>query len=184
MSFQIIDLPKEQWQGTVIPMSYTADHFYDVSLTRKDDGFSLDVTKRPRETPFVFDPAHYDFPDKLYESWWEGAKARGVVEDGKLLAVIETCPEEWSNRLRVTELWVDPSLQRKGIGRALMDTAKEQAVREGRRALILETQSSNANAVDFYLSQGFTLIGFDACCYSNNDIARREVRLEMGILFP
>jgi len=64
-----------------------------------------------------------------------------------------------------------------------MDAVKERAVREKRRAVILETQSCNAGAIAFYLSQGFTLIGFDACCYTNTDLARREVRMEMGY-FP
>ena len=35
---------------------------------------------------------------------------------------------------------------------------------------------------DLYLSQGLTLMGFNACEYSNEDIAKHEVRLEMGCL--
>ena len=61
-----------------------------------------------------------------------------------------------------------------------MELAKNQAVAEGRRAVILETQSCNVSAVGFYLHEGFTLIGLDTCCYSNRDIERREVRLELG----
>lgn len=45
---------------------------------------------------------------------------------------------------------------------------------------MLETQSSNVNAFDFYLRQGFTLIGFDSCCYTNSDLQRKEVRFNMG----
>lgn len=71
-------------------------------------------------------------------------------------------------------------LRRKGVGKRLMDKAKEVAVRQKRRAVILETQSCNTNAIGFYLHQGFELIGFDTCCYSNEDIARREVRVNLG----
>lgn len=110
-------------------------------------------------------PEEYDFPDKLYEDHWENAYAWGVVIDGKLIAAIETCPEAWSNRLRITELWVDDEYQKQGIGHTLMEMAKEQLRRERRRAIILETQSCNVNAIDFYLHEGFTLIGFDSCCY-------------------
>ena len=49
-----------------------------------------------------------------------------------------------------------------------------------RRALILETQSANANAIGFYLHEGFGLIGLDLCCYTNCDIQRKDVRLELG----
>ena len=47
----------------------------------------------------------------------------------------------------------------------------EVAVSQKRRAIILETQSCNTNAIGFYLHQGFELIGFDTCCYTNNDIS-------------
>ena len=100
-----------------------------------------------------------------------------------MLACIETCPEEWSNRLMVTELWVDERIRRRGVAHALMAIAKEQAVLEHRRAIILETQSCNTGAICFYQQEGFRLIGFDSCCYSNRDPERREVRMDMGY-FP
>ena len=106
-----------------------------------------------------------------------------MLVDNELVAAIETDPEKWSNRLRITELWVAPAYQKQGLGKALMEVAKEQARLERRRAVILETQSCNANAIGFYLHEGFTLIGFDSCCYSNRDLARREVRIELGY-FP
>lgn len=40
------------------------------------------------------------------------------------------CHEEWSNRLIVTELWVSEPLRGKGIGKCLMDKAKEVAVQQ------------------------------------------------------
>lgn len=92
-------------------------------------------------------------------------------------------PEEWSNRLMVTELWVSDELRRQGIGKRLMDKAKEIALCQNRRAVILETQSCNTDAIRFFLHEGFELIGFDTCCYTNNDIGRREVRLNFGYFF-
>ena len=90
------------------------------------------------------------------------------------------CPEEWSNRLLITELFVSEEIRGQGYGRKLIDLAKEITVQNQYRVLMLETQSSNVNAVDFYLHEGFTLIGFDSCCYTNRDIERREVRFNMG----
>ena len=40
-----------------------------------------------------------------------------------------------------------------------------------------------AEAYGVYLHQGFELIGFDTCCYTNNDIGRREVRINLGFFF-
>ena len=184
MQLSIIPLPREQWQGEILPIGYTTEEYYNVTLNREKTGFSIRIQKERFAQPVTHTPEEYDFPDKLYQEHWAGACAWGGVENGKLAAAIEIWAEEWSNRLRVTELWVAPHLQKQGLGRALMNVAKEQAQRENRRAVILETQSCNVNAVDFYLHEGFTLIGMDTCCYSNTDLARKEVRLELGWFPP
>jgi len=180
MEENIIFLPKEIWRDHVIPICYTTKEYYDVAVEHGVNGFAVRMEKKLFDSPVTHTPEEYDFPDKLYADWWQDAGAWGVVEEGKLIAAIETCPEIWSNRLRVTELWVEEGHRRRGVGHALMALAKNQAKAEGRRAVILETQSCNVNAIAFYLHEGFTLIGFDTCCYSNRDIERREVRLELG----
>lgn len=185
--YEIVHLPKDQWEGTVIPMRYTTEEYFDVSIDNTANGCGVKMNLCKFDSPVTHYPEEYDFPDKLYQAHWEKAYAWGIVQDGdgnpELLACIETCPEEWSNRLMVTELWVHESLRRKGIGHALMAIAKEQAILEHRRAIILETQSCNVGAIRFYQQEGFELIGFDSCCYSNRDIERKEVRLDLGY-FP
>ena len=86
-----------------------------------------------------------------------------------------------SNRLRVTSIWVAEKYRRKGFGKNLLTLAKSKALELGCRALMLETQSCNDKAIAFYLSQGLTLFGFDRSCYSNSDIEKHEVRLELGM---
>ena len=63
----------------------------------------------------------------------------------------------------------------------LMKRAVEVAKERGARMLILETQSNNAVAIDFYLRLGFQLVGFDVAAYSNEDVDKKEVRLELGL---
>lgn len=179
MQYKIVHLPKERWKGQVLPIGYRTREYYDVAINRGREEFTIAIKKKKLEEPVTHTPEEYDFPDRLYDEYWKNACAWGVVEEGKLAAAIETCPLEF-NRLRVTELWVDEKYQKQGIGHALMELAKEQALIENRRAVILETQSCNTNAIAFYLHEGFTLIGFDSCCYRNNDIDRKEVRLELG----
>ena len=183
--YEIVALPKEQWKGTPIPMATRSDSYYDFEISPLDhDGCTISIVRKPAEQDIVHTPEEYDFPDGLYQDHWEKAEAYGVVgAGGEMLACIEVCPEEWSNRLMVTELWVSEGLRRKGIGKRLMDKAKEIAVNQKRRAVILETQSCNTKAIAFYLSQGFELIGFDTCCYTNDDIGKKEVRLNFGFFF-
>lgn len=182
-AYEIVPLPKEKWQGTPISMRYTTTEYYDVVMEQTGNGFQVTLEKKAFAEPVTHTPEEYDFPDKLYQEHWEKAYAWGIVQDGEMIACIETCPEEWSNRLMVTELWVHEDYRRQGIAHALMALAKEQVRRERRRALILETQSCNVGAIAFYMQEGFTLIGFDSCCYQNRDLERKEVRLDLGILY-
>ena len=183
MKYEITELPKDEWEGTYIDFDYPASEYFDVVLTEDDNSFRVEMVKKQFENPFIHKDEG-DFPSKLFPDYWEGARVFGIVdrEGGKkeLLACIEIWSEEWSNRMMVTELWVSEKLRRQGIGTALMNKAKEIAKEQNRRAIILETQSCNVVAIAFYRSQGFKLIGFDTCCYTNKDIEKREVRFNMG----
>lgn len=180
MEYEIIHLSKEKWKGTIIPIRYTTDKYYVVIVNKTGKGFAIDIEKKDFAEPVTHTPEEYNYPDKLYEDHLENAYAWGVLVNDELVAAMETDQELWSNRLRITELWVAENYQKQGIGHALIEMAKEQARRQRRRAIILETQSCNVNAIDFYQHEGFTLIGMDTCCYKNNDLQRKEVRLEFG----
>lgn len=187
MEYKIIHLPKEQWQDHILPCDYEAVQYYDVAVERHQtdfaaSGFSITIEKKYLASPLVYSSSEEDFPDRLYQKHWEDACAWGVIENGELIATIETCPEKWSNRLRVTEVWVAEGYRKQGIGHAMMEIVKEQAQLERRRAVVLETQSCNTEAVDFYLHEGFTLIGLDTCGYGNDDLQRKKVHLELGWL--
>ena len=173
-------LRKDIWKGTLLPIEYTSKEYYDVNMQRTDDGFQISIQKKKFTKPFIHRLEDCEYQDKLYEDWWEDAEAFGIIEDNKLLAAIEICPESWTNRLIITELFVDEKLRGQGYGKKLLNIAKKITVEKNYRTLILETQSSNINAVDFYLHAGFTLIGFDCCCYTNTDLERKEIRLNMG----
>lgn len=180
MDIRIVNLPKDKWKGTIIPIEYTTEQFYDVIVEHKNDKFTIEIDKKSFAEPVSHTAEEYDYPDKLYEDHWENAYAWGVLKEDKLIAAIETVPEGWSKRLRITELWVDDQYHKQGIGHRLIEMAKEQLRRDRHRAIILETQSCNVNAIEFYLHEGFALVGMDACNYTNNDIERKEVRLEFA----
>ncbi len=154
MDYNIQYLPKEEWKGTPLPMKYTTEEYFDLEIVENTDSFQVQMVKKRFETPVTHTPEEYDFPDSLYQNHWDKAEAFGIVSEEnnkkELLACIEICPEEWSNRLMITELWVSNKLQRKGIGTRLMNLAKEKAKVQGRRAIILETQSCNVVAISFY----------------------------------
>ncbi len=74
------------------------------------EGCTVSIVRKLAEKEIVHTPEEYGFPDALYLDQWQGAKAYGVVNNaGEMMACIEVCPEKWSNRLMVTELWVSDS---------------------------------------------------------------------------
>ena len=130
MNYEIIPLPKDRWKGTAIPLVTRSDSYYDFELSPLNgEGCTVSIVRKTAEKEIVHTPEEYDFPDSLYQDHWEGAEAYGVVSDaGELMACIEVCPEEWSNRLMVTELWVSEVLRGKDIGKRLMDNVQNVVI--------------------------------------------------------
>ena len=176
MNSDVKTLIKEKWQGYELVFRYETAHYYDADIKHDPSGFYASFTKKP--FPALI---RKEFKDRLFPDHWEDAQAFGVFDGDQLIACLEIWEEEWSNRLRVTELWVDEKYRRQGIGKELIYFAKSKAQEFGCRALILETQSCNEKAIAFYLSQGLKLFGFDRSCYGNSDVEKHEVRIELGM---
>ena len=94
--------------------------------------------------------------------------------------IYEDNSEGWSNRLRVWDILLEKEYRRFGYGKLLMDKAKEIAKNKELRLVILETQTCNYKAIEFYKAQGFKFVGTDLTCYSNNDVENKDVRIELG----
>lgn len=180
MTDHIIELERDKWQDHLLEFRYISHYYYDVEVANNNGNFKVSFIKKPFDIPYVKTP--HD-SDRLFQPYLEKPRAWGIIDNGQLIAAIETHTEEWSNRLIVSELWVHDDYRRKGIASALMNFAVKRAKDEKRRALKLETQSCNEGGIAFYLNYGFNLIGFDTCAYQNDDIARKEVRMELGMLF-
>lgn len=172
----IIELDRSH-KGKAILFTYTTTHYYDVRTLAYDGvgGFQL------ARVPFA-EPQTKQFESCLFEDYLEGPRLFCAQEDGEWLGVAEVSRESWNNRLRVSNLWVREEWRYQGIGKLLMARVIEVARELGCRAVVLETQSCNDPAIRFYRSCGFSLIGLDTISYTNQDVARHEVRLEMGLI--
>lgn len=116
---------------------------------------------------------------ELYQDYFENASAFSLNNNGQVLGYLEVDRELWNSRLRITEILILDEFRAKGYGTLLIDKAKEIAKNEGFREIILETQSCNSKAIEFYIKNGFKINGIDLTCYSNDDVEKKEVRLEM-----
>ncbi|MFH0992718.1 MAG: GNAT family N-acetyltransferase [bacterium] len=173
--FDIVSLEKEAYRGHVTRCEYVTTGHYRVAASAAGDGFVFQLM------PEAFAaPVKKAFDMHLYPDYFENAEAYGVFVKDILIAVIEINHETWNNRLRITDIWVLDAWRGHGLGKELMNLAKQRARMLGCRMIVLETQSCNLLAIGFYQKQGFAFIGIDTACYSNDDIAKEEVRIEMG----
>lgn len=108
-----------------------------------------------------------------------GCQIFGIEDDGNIVGWLTIGKESWSDRLRIFELLIIEEYRDKGYGKLLVKKAEEVAKEKGCYCVILETQTDNYNAIEFYKKCGFKLFGCDLNCYQHNDIERNEVRIEM-----
>ncbi len=176
---RFVELPKEQYAGYELKFEYDTSAYYDIAISGDGDGFSVAFALKsiPRQ--------HKTFTASLYAPYLDDPRAFALqTNEGALAAIMEVSKENRNNRLRVSNLLVFDGFRRRGYGTLLLCKAKALARSLSCRALILETQSCNTGAIRFYLSQGLTLMGFNACEYSNEDLEKHEARMEMGLLIP
>ncbi|MCJ7696689.1 MAG: GNAT family N-acetyltransferase [Anaerolineaceae bacterium] len=169
----IIELDKTQYKGFELHFKYQTDTYYDV-LRDEDSLFSIRLVKKPFKEEIL-----KEFVDHLFADHLEDPSAFSINSPEAVLGYLEVDREAWHNRLRITELLILPEYLNKGYGSLLMQHAKAIAAQAGYREIVLETQTCNTIAIDFYLGCGFVVNGIDLTAYSNEDVMKKEVRIEM-----
>jgi ribosomal protein S18 acetylase RimI-like enzyme len=174
--FEIAELAKNDVHLKEIGSKYTSSHYYDVSVRGNSECWRIELTRK------AFDETlNKDYHDKLFEDHVQEPRVFAARAGDKEVGWIELGYDRWNNRMRVWEFLVAEDFRKKGIGTLLMNHAIRIAREKGARMLVLETQTNNATAIDFYLRFGFQFMGLDTTAYSNDDVGKREVRLEMGM---
>jgi ribosomal protein S18 acetylase RimI-like enzyme len=173
---EVVELHRDDECLPTLQDKYTTDSYYDLVVTREHGSWGFKLCLKPFEKPL-----EKSYTGKFFEAHLEEPMVFAVLLNGGQVGWIELGYDKWNNRMRVWEFLVEEKSRRKGIGTVLMKHAVEVARQKGARMLVLETQSCNTPAIKFYVKQGFDLIGFDMAAYSNEDIKRREVRLEFGL---
>jgi ribosomal protein S18 acetylase RimI-like enzyme len=173
---KIIELDKKDYEGYKIEYVYITKSYYDVKI--KDRGNFLFILKRKNRWRKI----EKKFEAKLFEPYIVNSRVFAIKDNKKIVAVIEGNKEEWNQTYRIWNLNVEKKYRRQSYGKTLFDYILKVAKKEKCRAIILEVQSCNIAAIDFYLKQGMKFIGLNTISYSNQDIKKKEVRLEMGLL--
>lgn len=172
---KIVELVKNDAYPERLISRYSTPSCYDLSICRDVKFWKIELVLKPLE-----EVREKTFEDRLFEDHVEEPRVFAALVSNKQVGWIELGSHKWNNRMRVWEFLVEEEFRRRGIGTLLMKHAAKITKEKGARMLVLETQTCNVPAISFYLKFGFELIGFDATAYSNEDLEKKEVRLELG----
>ena len=118
--------------------------------------------------------------EEVFEPYKEGSEFYLAELNGEEAAIMVIQKMEWNNTLLIHDLYVGERFKRTGIGKELLELAKKRAAELGVRSIVLETQTSNFPAIQFYINSGFEVMGLNTISYSNEDVENKEVRIEMA----
>ncbi len=172
----IVELRKDDPYLRELRSKYLTSGYFDLAVSRGCECWRVELTLRPLEKTI-----EKNYQGKLFEDHIEEPRVFAAMLNNRQVGWIELSYHKWNNTMRVWELLVEEEFRGKGLGTALMKHAVKVAKERRARVLVLETQTCNVPAISFYLKFGFELIGFDTAAYSNEDIEKKEVRLELGL---
>ena len=69
MKYTIEKLDRDVWKETCIPVAWTSEYYYDITVDRTEDGFSIPIVKKKFDRPFFHDPNAYEYPVEGHRIW-------------------------------------------------------------------------------------------------------------------
>lgn len=93
--------------------------------------------------------------EELKERFDNGIKMYGYYNEEKLIAYLSL--EEKEDEIKIRDIVVLPEYQNKGIGRILLEWAKEQTIKSKKSKLILRFIYDNKKLKEWYEKYGFSV---------------------------
>ncbi|MCG7319989.1 GNAT family N-acetyltransferase [Brevibacillus laterosporus] len=172
----IVKLNRDDYpNGKNITYEYQSDYYYDVQMKSSKRGWSVDLIIEKFEQTF-----HKRDIGNLFDEDRDELECYAALVDNKEVGIITIAYSSWNQSCVIWDLYVHEDCKRQGIGRKLIHFACRRAKELNSRMITLETQTSNFPAIQFYLACGFTFIGINVMSYSNQDIEKKEVRIELA----
>ncbi|WIG39839.1 streptothricin N-acetyltransferase SatA [Bacillus toyonensis] len=85
--------------------------------------------------------------------------------------------KNWNHYAYIEDITVDKKYRTLGVGKRLVDQAKQWAKEINMPGIMLETQNNNVTACKFYEKCGFVIGGFDFLVYKGLDMTNDEVAI-------
>ena len=174
----LTELPPEAYRR--IATGYTSPATYAIHKEESPERITITIERQPLAEPYVKRWPNSDHDLATYARIVaEEGLSLGAYDGDLLIGLIIAKVTAWNGTLWVWDLEVDEAWRGHGIGRRLVEQLAALGTARGLRVMLVNVQSSNANAIAFYYRTGFVLDGIDLSYYSNEDVARGEVEFAM-----
>ena len=159
---------------------YVSHARYAASKQESEAGARIELRREPLPAPYIkqYEPLDAESLQACERALAEGLSL-GQFDGPRLVGVALAEARWWNKTLWVWEFHIAEDRRGHGLGRRLMEALAENARAAGLRAIVCETQSTNAPAIDFYRQLGFEIDGVDLSYYTNDDAASGEVAIFM-----
>ncbi|HAF98773.1 MAG TPA: GNAT family N-acetyltransferase [Paenibacillus lactis] len=158
---------------------YSSNAKYKVTKIENEERTTIDIQLVELEAPY-----HKEYTDseddlELYSKIVPMGYSLGAYIGTRLIGVVIAEEIKWNNTVLIWHFQVSEDCRRMHVGKQLMDELVRLAEGNGIRAINLETQNTNVNAIRFYRKCGFEIEGIDLSHYTNDDVVDGEVAIFM-----
>lgn len=167
----------EQELKSLGDFGYISNQKYSVSRELSMNSFSIRLDLIDLESPYIKEDMNNEEDLHKYQSYIDMGYSIGLFKDNELVALAISEPQKWNNTIMLWHLQVHQKYRRNKYGKKLINELFMIAQENGFRAVTLETQNTNTEAIHFYLNCGFTFEGIDLSLYAME--AREEAAVFM-----
>ncbi|MBE0408894.1 MAG: GNAT family N-acetyltransferase [Anaerolineales bacterium] len=163
-------------KNTDVPSLLKLDHNYSSNkvwqMELNVNEAEVNLSFRQANLPRTVQVEYPRLPETLVEEWSKHAGILVALLGGEIIGYTRMVQDSFPFSILMTDLVVNQSQRRQGIGSALVLAALEWAnTRTGIRRLILEIQPKNYPAICLAKKLGFEFCGFNDHYYRNQDTA-------------
>lgn len=149
--------------------SYTTDHVWQMDARGGNDSLTITfrVVSLPRET-------RVDYPlrgEQMLAGWQRRDGFLVAEEDERICGYVTLTSHVEHGIAWVGDLVVDRPWRRRGVGTTLLRAAARWGREHNLMRLVVEVQTKNYPATQFYRSRGLTFCGYNDHYWPNQDIA-------------
>ena len=157
-------------KGSSIPeidRDFTVDRVLELHFTAGTFAFSI------RSLPVPYSKA---YPPLSEDAACANPSALVAKLEDRVAGIVQLS-QHWSGFAQVEDLAVSRVARRKGVAKALLESAKQWSLSQGFIGLRVETQDTNVPACMLYAHSGFKLSGVDRALYQGSSELAHETAL-------